>query len=199
MPRKPRLFSPEIAYHVICRGNNRQTIFRKSEDFTYYLFLLKFLKEEFVFDVYHYCLMSNHVHMLMRFPTLQAFRKVPQRLSLLYAKYFARQYHHIGHVFQDRFKSIPVENNSYLLECGRYIERNPVSAKITTEPTEYRWSSAGFYLEGTANSILTMNPLYLDLAIEDGRRRELYRSFVMIERPYEAMVEKTILGKHLVR
>jgi putative transposase len=65
MPRNPRNYSPEIAYHIIVRGNNRQPLFRKQEDFEKYLFFLRFLKSKFPFDLYDYCLMTNHIHLLM--------------------------------------------------------------------------------------------------------------------------------------
>ncbi len=198
MPRKARLFSPDVAYHIIARGNNRQTLFRKTTDFERYLFFLKFLKSEFAFDVFHYCLMSNHVHLLMRFSSSDMFRKVPQRLMLLYAKYFAREYRHVGHVFQDRFKSIPVKDNSYLLECGRYIERNPLKAHIVSHPIEYPWSSAGYYLCGSTANLITENPLYKDLATVPGERRRQYETYLLTERPYEEILEKAIFGRYRV-
>jgi putative transposase len=161
--------------------------------------LLRFLRTEFPFELYHYCLMTNHVHLLMRFPIESSFKKVPQRLSLLYAKYFAREYRHVGHVFQDRFKSIAVQDNAYLLECGRYIERNPMNAGMVAEPAHYRWSSHRFYTEGTADPIITPNPLFVALSNDASVRRSQYRDFVIVNRPYEEAIEKTIFGKTSVR
>lgn len=195
MPRKPRQYSAEIAYHVIVRGNNRQALFRKNEDYERFLFFIRFLKTEFEFHIYHYCLMTNHVHLLMQFPMEVSFRKVPQRLFLLYAKYFARDYRHVGHVFQDRFKSLPVNDNRYLLECGRYIERNPVKAKLVGHPMDYKWSSYGFYGAGKTDDVLAKNPLYEDLGATDDERRQAYEKFVTIERPYEVAIEQKILGQ----
>jgi putative transposase len=199
MPRQPRNFSPDVAYHIITRGNNRQTLFRKDEDFAQYLFFLRFLKSEFPFELYHHCLMTNHVHLLMRFPFESSFQKVPQRLSLLYAKYFARQYRHVGHVFQDRFKSIPVADNAYLLECGRYIERNPLNARMVKDPAKYKWSSHGFYVSGKEDSLLTENPLFTALESNINTRRRNYATFVRTNRPYEEAVEKIIFGKNSLR
>lgn len=195
MPRPPRHYSPDIAYHVIARGNNRQTLFRKTEDYEKFVFFLRFLKSGFDFHIYHYCLMTNHVHLLIQFSVEESFRKVPQRLFLLYAKYFAREYHHVGHVFQDRFKSGPVEDNRYLLECGRYIERNPVKAGLCRHPGDYRWSSYSFYRRGDHVDFLTMNPMFIDLAETSEKRRVIYAQFVTTLRPYEAAIEQKILGQ----
>jgi putative transposase len=138
--------------------------------------------------------MTNHVHLLMKFPTKENFRKVPQRLNLLYAKYFSRENHYVGHVFQDRFKSFAVTDNSYLLECGRYIERNPLKAGLVKDPSEYQWSSCSYYVEGVNRSFLTPNPLFLDLASTSQERKETYKSFVCTQRAYDAVIQRTIFG-----
>ena len=195
MPRPPRVFSAEAAYHIISRGNNRQSLFKRPEDFRYFLFILRELKREYQFYVYHYCLMTNHVHLLLQFDNGIAFQKVPQRLNLLYAKYFSRTYQHVGHVFQDRFKSLLVGDNTYLLECGRYIERNPVKAKMVSTPDSYEWSSFRFYADNLSNDLLTPNPLYLDISSSNEERQEKYKSYVTGERPYDAAMEKIIFGK----
>ena len=105
MPRKPRKLTEAGVYHVVTRGNNRQRLFRKTEDYKLYLKLFERMKEEYEFEIYHYCLMTNHVHLLMKFYHVESFQKVMQRVNLRYAKYFRREYRYAGHVFQDRFKS----------------------------------------------------------------------------------------------
>jgi putative transposase len=195
MPRKPRVFSPHIAYHIIARGNNRSVLFRSDHDFRRYLELLAFFKTQYAFDVFHYCLMTNHVHLLMRFGDREAFQKVPQRLQLNYAKHVAAKYQHVGHVFQDRFRSLPVEDNRYMLECGRYIERNPVNAGMVGVAEDYRWSSHRFYALGEPNRLITCNPQFADLGPDDGSRRARYREMVGINRPYEEAVEERMFGR----
>ncbi len=195
MPRRPRLFAPDVAHHIISRGNNRQPLFKRREDFRYFLFILRELKREYVFDVYHYCLMTNHIHLLMRFDQPVGFMKVPQRMNLLYAKYFARTYKYVGHVFQDRFKSWPVAENNYLMECGRYIERNPLKAKIVSKPEDYEWSSYRYYAEGKVDRVISPDPLYLDLAASDQDRRHHYAAYVNGERSHEAAIEVVMFGK----
>jgi len=134
----------------------------------------------------------------MRFDCPLGFQKVPQRLFLLYAKYFARNQNHIGHVFQDRFKSLPVNDNTYLLECGRYIERNPVKAGLVRKPEEYSWSSYAFYSQERKNDILTTNPAYMDLAARPAERTSLYRTYVETDRPYDGIVERELFGREKV-
>jgi putative transposase len=195
MPRQPRRYDPEIAYHIIARGNNRQTLFGKTADFERFRFLLGFLKSQCPLDIFHYCFMTNHVHLLVRFPVEDSFRRFFQRAFLLYAKYFAREYRHVGHVFQDRFKSLEVRDDSYLLECGRYIERNPLKAGLVSVLNRYRWSSYGFYAEGATDDLITPNPLYPTLASKAEELAERYRAYVLTERPTDRILEKAVLGQ----
>jgi len=194
MPRQPRIFCDPGFYHVVTRGNNRQPLFKDDLDFQTFLFLLKLLRKEYQFEVYHYCLMTNHVHLLMRFYDDEAFQKVMQRVNLKYAKGYARKYHHVGHVFQDRFRSFPIKDEAYLLECGRYIERNPLKAKMVNDPSGYPWSSYAYYGLGKENALLTTNPLYLALGVNPEERRIHYKTYILSERPYEKAVEQAIYG-----
>ena len=101
----------------------------------------------------------------------------------------------MGHELQDRFKSFPIERDSYLLECGRYIERNPLRARLVDSPADYAWSSARFYLLGLDNPLVTQNPFYEELGIDDKQRQEKYRDYLLTERPYEQMIDSAFL-KH---
>jgi len=194
VPRKPRKLTEAGVYHVVTRGNNRQRLFRKTEDYKLYLKLFERMKEEYEFEIYHYCLMTNHVHLLMKFYHVESFQKVMQRVNLRYAKYFRREYRYAGHVFQDRFKSFAIEKDSHWLECGRYIERNPLNAGMVKDPLEYPWSSYSCYGHGGINRLVTMNPLYLDLAKDEKERRTIYRKYILTERPYEEFIDHGILG-----
>ena len=194
MPRKPRRLTEAGVYHIVTRGNNRQKLFRKQKDYEFYLGLLERMKEDYEFEVFHYCLMTNHVHFLMKFYDGESLQKVMQRVNLRYAKYFCREYRSAGHVFQDRFKSFAIEKDSYLLECGRYIERNPLNAGMVKDLLEYRWSSFVHYGYGCADRFLTVNPLYHDLGRSEKERQESYRDYVLTERPYEEFIDQGILG-----
>ena len=188
MPRKPRRMTEAGVYHVVTRGNNRQPLFRKREDFLFYTSLLIQLKGDLPFDIYHYCLMTNHTHLLMRFQSQEGLQKVMQRTNLRYAKYYRKQYKYYGHVFQDRFKSFAIETDAYLLECGRYIERNPLKPGMVRHLLAYEWSSYRYYAKGNANALISRNPLFDALADTEEERRRVYEAYVHQERPYEDLI-----------
>ena len=87
-----------------------------------------------------------------------------------------------------------IEKDSHWLECGRYIERNPLNAGMVKDPLEYPWSSYSCYGHGGINRLVTMNPLYLDLAKDEKERRTIYRKYILTERPYEEFIDHGILG-----
>ena len=90
--------------------------------------------------------MNNHIHLLLKSSYRQSLSKAMQGIGLAYTLWYNRKYRRVGHLWQDRFKSYPVEVDAYLLECGRYIERNPVRASIVSYPEEYCWSSYNFHV-----------------------------------------------------
>lgn len=147
MPRHARLQSATGIYHVMVRGNNREEIFHCPEDFEKMMLILKDCVEinernpvTEPTEIYAFCLMNNHLHLLIKEDQngLSYFMK---RLSVRYAQYYKRKYEHIGHLFQDRFKSIPVEDEDYLLATYRYIAQNPVKARICKDLKDYPWGS----------------------------------------------------------
>lgn len=196
MSRRPRQLTEAGIYHIVTRGNNRQKLFRREKDYEFYLKLLERMKEDYKFEIYHYCLMTNHIHLLMRFYNAESLQKVMQRVNLRYAKYFRRECRYVGHVFQDRFKSFAIEKDSYLLECGRYIERNPLSAGMVQDLRDYRWSSYAYYGRGCYDKLLTVNPLYHDLGPNEKQKRECYQRYVLAQRPYEKFIDEAISGNN---
>jgi len=145
MPRKPRVHSATSIYHVIIRGNNKQPIFEDSEDYLYFKHRLLFYKDKCDCKIYAYCLMSNHVHLLIKSGPdgISSFMK---RLSNSYVYWFNNKYRRIGHLFQDRFKSEPVESESYFKVVLRYIHNNPVKAGIVSHCKDYPYSSYSEYM-----------------------------------------------------
>jgi putative transposase len=117
--------------------------------------------------------------------------KLMQGLLQVYASYFRRKYHSTGFAFQNRYKSIHIESDGYLLECVRYIERNPLRAKITADIKDYPWSSLLYYAGISNNIINATNPLYLALANTEEERRRLYLKYTLEERPHELIVDNT--------
>ena len=144
MSRKARQKSETGIYHVMVRGINQQDIFHDKDDFERYLETLKKVSFQSGVSILGYCLMTNHVHLLVREgdKDLSVFMK---GLGVSYAYWYNWKYERTGHVFQDRFKSECVESDAYLLTVIRYIHQNPVKAAIVRNPEEYRWSSCAVY------------------------------------------------------
>lgn len=163
MARRTREVSGTGIYHVMMRGINRQDIFEDSEDYTRFIKLLfqmvcpvddngKALPSRCTF--YAYCLMTNHVHLLIR-EASEKLSSVIKRIGVSYAQYYNKKYQHFGHLFQDRFRSEPVNDNTYFFTLLQYIHQNPVAAGITPDVGSYQWSSWGEY-ERTGNGIQTV-------------------------------------------
>src|SRR5713226_1003116 len=147
MPRTARrhLWAEAACYHVLNRGHARETIFHDDEDRVHFLRLLARYRDRFDLRLYHYCLMSNHVRLLVQVPEPRLLSRMVAGLLVAYWHHYRRRYGLVGHLFQGRFKSPAVEADQYLLSCGRYIERNPLEAHLATEPWDYPWSSCPAY------------------------------------------------------
>ena len=145
MPRALRIRSASGIYHVMFRGINRQQIFEDEEDNLVYLHTLKEYKQKCGYKIFAYCLMGNHVHLLIKEgeePLGQVFKRIGAR----YVYWYNTKYKRVGHLFQDRFKSEAVENIPYLYTVISYIHQNPVKAGICKYPEEYLYSSFPEYL-----------------------------------------------------
>ena len=153
MARQLRKESATGIHHVMLRGINRQDIFVDSEDyrvFIHYLHKLVRTKDDSgqplpaYATFYAYCLMNNHVHLLIR-EGAEKLSSAVKRLAAAYARYYNTKYQHYGHLFQDRFKSEPVNDAAYFFTLLRYIHQNPVAAGLTEDVAGYEWSSWGEY------------------------------------------------------
>jgi putative transposase len=144
MPRQARIKGEFSTYHVIQRGNERKNIFLCDDDKLRFLETLERMKTKYGFLVYAYCLMDNHVHLLIN-DNGNDISQIIKSMNISYAYYFNRIYKRCGHLFQDRFKSERIDDDSYLLEVSRYIHNNPVKAGIVKVQSEYKWSSYGVF------------------------------------------------------
>jgi len=151
MPRQARLILDNVCYHIITRGNQKQTIFRNESDCRTYLKLVSKYKEKHKFKIYGWCLMNNHVHMVMESDSLS---KTMHGINLSYAQYFRYKYKSVGHFWQDRYKSYVIQKDGYLINCISYIEYNPVRAKVTLRPEDYDWSSYRARILGEKDKLL---------------------------------------------
>ena len=178
MPRTARIIVDGGTYHVLTRGNNRQTVFHDERDYQRYLWILSGQALEYGLKIHHFVLMPNHVHLLLAIGRAGMLSKAMLGINLTYALYYQRRYKHVGHVWQGRFKSLLIEQESYLLECGRYIELNPVRASLAEDAGAYPWSSYEFYARGRDSGLLTPNPLYELMGSAEAERRAAYQRFV---------------------
>ena len=192
MPRRVRELVDDGIYHVFNRGNGRMVLFRDKQDFTVFKNKLHEIKEELNVAIYHYCLMANHFHLLLKVSKGQDLIEFMHRVQLGYARYFVKKYEFVGHVFQERFRSPRIREDSYYIQCGRYIERNPVKAGLVSEAESYGESSASFYSLGTRNDLVTPNMFYAGMGSTEEERRQSYRIFLKVEEPYADMIDSAL-------
>ena len=145
MPRKARIPSRTGIYHIILRGINRQQIFIDEEDNWFFLDILRKYKAVCEYKILAYCLMGNHIHLLLK-EGIEGLEQMFKRIGAKYVYWYNTKYQRVGHLFQDRFKSEPVENDRYLCRVICYIHQNPVKAGICKAPELYPYSSMSEYL-----------------------------------------------------
>ncbi len=145
MPRKARQKSESGIYHIIMRGINRQVIFNEDEDYHRFLQTLKYYKETSGYELYAYCIMSNHIHLLLKVGP-EPLEQIMRRICGKFVYWYNHKYDRAGYLFQDRFKSEPVEEDAYFLTVLRYIHQNPLKAGIVETLSQYPWSSYQAYV-----------------------------------------------------
>ena len=145
MPRQARRKSESGIYHIMLRGINQQQIFEDEEDGFRFLETLSKYKEQCGYEIYAYCLMGNHVHILLK-EGKENLTLVLKRIAGSYVYWYNWKYRRCGHLFQDRFKSEPVEDDAYFLTVIRYIHQNPIKAGICKNIDGYKFSSYNEYI-----------------------------------------------------
>ncbi len=194
MPRTARLIEDNGYYHILTRGNDRKRIFRYSQDFASFLKIANETVDKHPIMIYHYCLMGNHIHLLVKALKAEDLPKFFQILFQRYAHYFRKRYKNVGYLFQNRYKSYRIDKESYLLECARYIERNPLRAGMVSSIGEYHWSSYLYHAQGEEDALIKEpNPLYMELGRTIQERQDRYRSYLLEDRPYEHLVDKGLM------
>ena len=139
MPRPPRLYSKSKVYHIILKGIDNQDIFYDDQDREFFLKQVSITKQEYNYKLYSYCLMSNHVHMIIKCQDVFLSKSI-QSLLVRYVYYFNKKYKRNGPLVQNRFKSKQIENLQYFIDVCRYVHRNPENAGIELTQN-YEWSS----------------------------------------------------------
>lgn len=147
MPRMARLLLKNSCYHIITRGNQKQNVFLEEAGYKRYFKILTKYTKHFKAKLYSFCLMPNHIHLLLEPEVPEKLTKLMQGLNLSYTLYFNRKYNKVGHLWQDRFISKIVTKDKYLLDCISYIETNPIRANMITHLQDYAWSSYNLRLK----------------------------------------------------
>ncbi|CVK21085.1 REP-associated tyrosine transposase [Sporomusa sphaeroides] len=167
MARCAREKSVSGIYHIMMRGINRQDIFLDEDDRCRFLEIIKRVQESGSCSIYGYCLMNNHIHLLLQ-EKEEELSIIMKRIGTSYAWRYNKKYDRVGHVFQNRFQSEPVDTEAYLLGVLRYIHNNPVKAKLVAKPEDYQWSSCQAYYQGQDSSGLVNTPFVLSILNGNG-------------------------------
>ncbi|MBM9535719.1 transposase [Desulfobulbus alkaliphilus] len=175
MPRQARFILANYPHHIIQRGHNRQNVFSGNDDYLYYLDTLATWKTQLGCKVYAYCLMANHVHLVID-PG-----DTPEHLGLLMKRLAGRQTRYInaiqkrsGSLWEGRYKSSPVQTDPYLQTCCRYVELNPVRTGIVDDPADYLWSSCRAKVRCSKQPWLDLDSFYLSLGKSAAQRAQKY-------------------------
>lgn len=153
MVRQARKISPTGYYHVMMRGINKERIFEKTGFKSYFYYLLRILCSENPIELVAYCIMNNHVHIILQ-GEIDILSMAIKKINIRFAMKYNKDNERVGHVFQDRYKSEIINDDNYLLQAIRYVHNNPVSAGLVGHAREYRWSS---YKEYTSNHLKVIN------------------------------------------
>ena len=179
MPRTARIVIPDYPHHIIQRGHNRQIVFSAEDDYHYYLDNLAEWKEAYECKIYAFCLMTNHVHLVINpGDNPENMGKLMKRVAGRQTRYVNCQEGRSGTLWEGRYKSSPIDSNNYLLACCRYVEMNPVVAGICDDPADYPWSSCRSKIAGKQFEWLDFDPLYKSLAPSEDERCKRYQEFL---------------------
>ena len=162
MSRQKRDRSSTGVYHIMLRGINRGDIFLEDDDKDVFLNILLQKKSKGEYTLHAYCLMDNHLHLLIQ-EKEDDIARIMKRIGITYVSYFNKKYQRIGPLFQDRYKSEKVENDGYLLTAMRYIHNNPVAAGLVKNQGAYKWSSYNEYLNKRKSFIVADTALILGM------------------------------------
>ena len=187
MPRKPRFFLADIPAHIVQRGHSREPVFFEHGDYRAYLTWLGEAARRYDCAIHAYVLMTNHVHLLATPADKQGISRMMQYVGRRYVPYINHTYATSGSIWEGRYKASLIHDEPYLLTCMRYIELNPVRAKMARSPGQYRWSSYRANARGIEETMISPHPLYFALGRTQASRLSAYQAL------FKAHVEKTDL------
>jgi len=175
MPRLPRFVLPGQPQHVIQRGNNRCPIFNAEKDYRRFHYYLQDACARHDCHIHAYVFMTNHIHLLLTPNKENSIAKAMQSLGRRYVQYFNTSYSRTGTLWEGRYKATMIDTENYLFTCSRYIELNPVRARVTHRPGDYGWSSYKANALGKRDSLVQPHSLYLSLGNSPKARQSAYR------------------------
>src|SRR5262249_946395 len=178
MGRLPRTIDGGLVYHALNRGNNRADVFTDDADRVAFLEALARTKERYPFRLFGYCLMTNHFHLLLRPEPSQSISRILHSRTVAHTWRYHKRHRTSGHVWQGRFKSPVIQDDAHLLVVLRYIEANPLRARLVADPADYRWSSFQQHGAGRDDPPLSGFPEWGGVGRAEAERRERWRAKV---------------------
>lgn len=181
MATPKRIWFEGALYHITTRGNNKECIFLGEKDYEEYLKILEEATDyykEYKYEIICYCLMSNHVHLMIK-ANYKPLSAVMRRINSRYAKYFNDKYGYVGHLFQSRYYSEIIKDDVQLLVASRYVHLNPVKANIVKKPEEYKKSSYSMLIGEEEPKLINPDILWRYFHNDDKHQR--YKSFVELK------------------
>lgn len=175
MPRTARFIVPGVTVHVVQRGHDRHSCFFDEDDYRAYLGYLSEFAVRFGCAIHAFCLMTNHVHLLMTPQADDSCARMMKNVGQHHVQRINSRRGRTGTLWESRFYSCPVTTEQYVLACYRYIELNPVRAGMVDRPEQYAWSSYGGNSEGSPEGLLTAHEAYMAIAQEAQGRAAAYR------------------------
>lgn len=191
MARHARDKSISGIYHIILRGINKQNLFEDDKDCQQFIETMHYYKTISKYELYAYCLMSNHIHLLIK-ENNEPISTIIKRISSSYVYWYNKKYERCGHLFQERFKSEAVETDTYFLTVLRYIHQNPIKAGIVKDVGEYLWSSFGEYID---NPVITDIDFVLsNFSTDRMKAKHLLRNYLGEENDGQCLKYKEKIG-----
>lgn len=183
MGRYPRMQFFHGQYHVIARFNNREFFLEENAEFSKYLSILKLIQKKHGFILFNYELMNSHVHLFIQPVAPFPLHKTMMLIQWKFARYLNQRRGRKGHVWMQRYQCISVEHENYALGLMRYMNRNPLRAKMVSKAGEWLWSGYPYYAFGKPDELITPHPVYLGLGKTDQKRQREYIDLVQTKLP----------------
>jgi putative transposase len=176
-----RQIADDMTYHLVTRCNNKEHKFTGENHFVKYIVLLRLAKKKFEFNLHSYCLMSNHVHLILKVNKSEELKKIMAWINWRYAIWYNKIHNLTGHFWEERFYSSAILTDRYLLACMRYLDLNPVSAGLAGSQYKWKYSSFKLYADSFRSDLIDMPETYIELGTDEEQRREAYLGLIPAE------------------